>query len=167
MTVIIHFFLAVKFCPAYKWVLQLFVLTLLLAVISYCCVFLFLENHFLEFPLWCNRKWIQLVPMRTQVQSLASVSESGIRCCCELQCRSQTQLGYCVAIAMTKASRCRSNSTPSLGTSICHNCGPKKQKTKTNQRWRAYIYCALICRRRLWKAKLGCWDHNVVTTHQI
>ena len=37
--------------------------------------------------------------MRTQVQSLASLSGLRIRRCCELWCRSQTQLGSRVAVA--------------------------------------------------------------------
>ena len=52
--------------------------------------------------------------MRTQVPSLASFSGLGIRCCCELWCRVG---GY------------SSNSTPSLGTSICHGYSPKKTHT--------------------------------------
>ena len=36
--------------------------------------------------------------------------------CCELWCRSQTRL--------------RSNLTPSLGTSICRGCGPKKDQKR-------------------------------------
>ena len=39
-------------------------------------------------------------------------------------------LGSVVAVAAVQASSCSSNSTPSLGTSICHRGGPKKQKLK-------------------------------------
>ena len=35
-----------------------------------------------------------------------------------------------VAVAVALAGSRSSNSTPSLGTSICHRCGPKKQKKK-------------------------------------
>ena len=35
-----------------------------------------------------------------------------------------------VAVAVVQASRCSSNWTPSLGTSICYGCSPKKQKKK-------------------------------------
>ena len=38
------------------------------------------------------------------------------------------QLQFCVAVAW--ASSCSSDLTPSLGTSICHTCGPKKKQTK-------------------------------------
>ncbi len=37
---------------------------------------------------------------RIQVQSLALLSGLKIQCCCELWCRSQMQLGSCVAVAV-------------------------------------------------------------------
>ena len=40
----------------------------------------------------------------------------------------QTQLGSGVAVAV--AGNCSSYLTPSLGTSICHRCGPKKKKIR-------------------------------------
>ena len=40
------------------------------------------------------------------------------------------RLGSFIAVALVSASSCSSNSTPSLGTSICHRCGPKKKKIK-------------------------------------
>ena len=43
------------------------------------------------------------------------------------------QLRSGVAVAMMEASSCSSDSTPSLGTSICHRCGPKESKNKTKQ----------------------------------
>ena len=66
--------------------------------------------------------------MRMQVWSLTSLSGSGIWHCRELCCRSQTQLGSHVAVAVVWPSSCSSDSAPSLGTSICHGCIPKKQK---------------------------------------
>ena len=56
------------------------------------------------------------------------LSELRIRCCCELWCTSQTQLGsgFAVAVAVAKAGSCSSDSTPGLGTSICCECGPKE-----------------------------------------
>ena len=65
-----------------------------------------------------------------RVWSLASLSRLRIWRCRELQCRSQTQLGS--GVAMVQASSCSSDQTPSLGTSICHGRGPKKQKTQNN-----------------------------------
>ena len=47
-----------------------------------------------------------------------------------LWCRLQTRLGSHVAVAVAWASSYSSDSTPSLGTSICHECGPKKTKKK-------------------------------------
>ena len=66
--------------------------------------------------------------MRTQVRSLASLSGLRVQCCCELWCRSKTWLRSGIAVAVVKASSCCSNSTPSLGTSICLVCSPKKPK---------------------------------------
>ena len=50
-------------------------------------------------------------------------------------CRSQTQLRshVAVAVAVVQADRCSSDSTPSLGTSICCRCSPKKQKIKNKK----------------------------------
>ena len=70
--------------------------------------------------------------MRLQVQSLALLSGLRIQHCRELWCRSQTQLGsgVDVAVAVAVAGSCSSDQTPSLGTSICCECGPKEQKKK-------------------------------------
>ena len=46
----------------------------------------------------------------------------------DLWCRSQMGLRSCIAMAVMQASSCSSDSTPSLGTSMCHGCGPKKKK---------------------------------------
>ena len=46
----------------------------------------------------------------------------------ELGCRLQMWLRSPVAVAVVWAGSCRSDSTPSLGTSIGCGCGPKKQK---------------------------------------
>ena len=42
----------------------------------------------------------------------------------------RTQLRYGDAVAVAEASRCSSDSTPSLGTSICRGCSPKKTQNK-------------------------------------
>ena len=65
-----------------------------------------------------------------QVRSLASISGLGIRRCCELWYRSQTQLGSQVAVPVVWAGSYSSDSTPSLGSSICRRCGPQKPKKK-------------------------------------
>ena len=53
-----------------------------------------------------------------------------IRCCHELQCRSQTWLRSGIAAPVVQASGYNSNLLPSLGTSIWHRCSPEKQKIK-------------------------------------
>ena len=68
--------------------------------------------------------------MRLQVRSLASFSGLRIKHCHELWCRSQMQLGSGVAVAVVWPSSCSSDLTPSLVTSICRGCGPKKKKKK-------------------------------------
>ena len=64
---------------------------------------------------------------------LALLSGLRIRRCHELWCRSQIWLRSGVAVAVVQAGSCSSNSTPSLGTSICCRCGPKKTKNKQNK----------------------------------
>ena len=68
--------------------------------------------------------------MRLWVWSLASLSGLRSRRCRELWCRSQTWLGSSIAVAVVQACCCSSDLTPSLGTSICRRCGPKKKKKK-------------------------------------
>ena len=71
----------------------------------------------------------RLASMRTQVQSLAPLSGLRIRCGRELRCRSQTLLrsGVAAAVAVAQAGGYSSDSTPSLGTSLCRRCSPKEQ----------------------------------------
>ena len=78
---------------------------------------------------------IPLISMGMWVRSLALISGSGIRHCCELWCRSQVQLGSQVAMAaaVAVAGSCSSNLTPSLGTSIHCRCSLKKEN-KTKQK---------------------------------
>ena len=81
--------------------------------------------------------------MRFQVRSLTLLSGLRIWHCRELWCKVQTQLGSGIAVAVVQASSCSSNQTPSLGTSICRDCGPKKpknKKTKQNKKT-AYLTC--------------------------
>ena len=44
------------------------------------------------------------------------------------------RLGSHVAVAVAYAGSCSSDSTPSLGTSICPGCGPKKEKKKKEKK---------------------------------
>ena len=83
-------------------------------------------------PVVAQQKQIQLVSVRIRVRSLASLSGSGICRCHELWCRLQKQLRSFVAVAVTVS--CSSDSTPSLGTSICYRSSPKKKKEKKKNR---------------------------------
>ena len=71
-----------------------------------------------------------------QVLSLASLGGLRIQGCHELWCRSQMQLESGIAVAVAKAGSCSSDYTPSLGTSICHECGHRKDKKKKKERER-------------------------------
>ena len=77
----------------------------------------------------------QLASMRTQVQSLTLLSGLRIWHCCELWCRLQAWLGsrmaVAVAVAVAVASSYHSDWTPSLGTSMCRGCSPKKPPQKS------------------------------------
>ena len=81
-------------------------------------------------PIVARWKRIQLGTMRLQVPSLASLSGLEIQRCRELWCRSQVQIGSRVAVALAQAGGYSSDKIPSLGTSICHGCGPKRTKKK-------------------------------------
>ena len=79
-----------------------------------------------------QQKQIRLGSMRLWVRSLASFSGLRIGCCCELGCRSQTRLRSGIAVSVVSAGSCSSDLTPSLGTSMCCGCSPKKTKDKNN-----------------------------------
>ena len=66
--------------------------------------------------------------MRMWVRSLASLSGLRIQHSCELWCRSQMLLRSWVAVALAKAGSCSSDLIPSLGTSMCHRCGPRHKR---------------------------------------
>ena len=68
--------------------------------------------------------------MRMQVPSLALLSKLRIWPFCELWCRSKMWLRFHIAVAVVQASSYSSDSTPSLGISVCRRCGPKKQSKK-------------------------------------
>ena len=61
--------------------------------------------------------------------------------CHELWCRLQTLLGSHVALAVVQAGSCTSNLTPSLRTSICRGCDPKKTKKKKKESNTLPILC--------------------------
>ena len=68
----------------------------------------------------------QIVSVRMQVQSLASLSGLRIWHCSKLLQRSQMWLGSGIAVAGS----CSSDSTPSWGASVCYRCGCKKGEKK-------------------------------------
>ena len=69
-----------------------------------------------------------LVFMRIWVSSLALFSGLRSRHCRELWCRSQAQLGSCIAVAVVYTGSYSSYLTPSLGTSKRRWCNPKGEK---------------------------------------
>ena len=71
-----------------------------------------------------------------QVRSLASLSGLRIRHSHELWCRSQMQLTSGISASLAQAGSCNSDLTPSLGTSTCHGCSPKKHKERERERER-------------------------------
>ena len=74
-------------------------------------------------------QWLMnLTSMCEDVRSLTLLSGLRIQHCLELWYKLETWLRSRVAVV--QASSCSSNSTPSLGSSICHRCGPKKTKDK-------------------------------------
>ena len=77
--------------------------------------------------------------MRLMVRSLALLSGLSR----ELWYRSQMQLRSGVAVAVAWVSSYRSDSTPSLGTSIYHGCGPKKEKEKSTPLMFVYLKVGL------------------------
>ena len=87
-----------------------------------------------EFPSWPSSNEIRLISMRMWSPPLAWLSGLRIRCCCELWGRSQMWLGSGIVVAVLQSGSYSSDWTSSLGTSICHTCGPKKTKqNKTPQ----------------------------------
>ena len=98
--------------------------------------------------------------MRTQVRSQALLSGLKIRCCRELWCRSQ--LGSRVAAALVQDNGCSSDWTPSLGTSTCHGCGPKK-KCKRSKAVSEQVGCEIQGEAECHEATQG---EGPVTCHQ-
>ena len=74
-----------------------------------------IKTRLLELPLWLSGLRTQLVAMRMQVQSLASLSGLRVWHCHKLQRRSQMLLRSSIAVAVVQAGSCSSNSTPQPG----------------------------------------------------
>ena len=86
----------------------------------------YLKNRLAGVSIVDQQNQTQLGSMRMWAPSLASLSGLRIQCCHELWYRSQIRLGSGVSVAVVQAGSCSSDSTPSLGTSICHRCSTKK-----------------------------------------
>jgi len=99
-----------------------------MVIITFTEVFWFKKKIFVRVSIMVQWKQIWLGTMRLQVWSLALLSGLRIGHCHELWCRSQTLFRSGVSVAVAKAGSCSSDLTPSLGTSICHRCSPKKQQ---------------------------------------
>ena len=104
-----------------------------------------------EFPSWLSGLKNWLVSIRIWVQSLAFLNGLRIQPCCELWCRSQTQFGFLIAVAVAKAGSCSSDLIPSLGTSICCGYGPKKSET-----WPKKMHAKCFVRMLWWGG--GCTE---------
>ena len=82
------------------------------------------------------------------VPSLALLNGLNIQCCHNLWCRFQMQLRSNIAVVVVYAYSCSSSLIPSLVTSVCHRCGPKKKKkiikTMLGGWGRGYIYFLLV-----------------------
>ena len=94
------------------------------------CLHHMLKKETAGVPMLAQWKRILLVSMRMWVPSLASLSGSGIRHCCELWCKSQKWLRCCTAVAVAQVGSCSSAWTPSPGTSYATGVALKKKKKK-------------------------------------
>ena len=85
--------------------------------------------------------------MRMWGQSLVSLGKLRIHCH-ELWCGSQMWLRSCVAVAVAVAGSCSSDSTSSLGTSICHDYLALKKK-KVKRKKERFLPCRVVVRIKL------------------
>ena len=101
--------------------------------LAYASSFFPVKKSQIGVPYVAQWKQIWLGTMRLWVQSLASFSGLRIWQCHELWCTSQMWPRSGVTVAVAVSSSCSSDSTPSLGTSICCGFSPKKEKKKKSQ----------------------------------
>ena len=111
--------------------------------------------------------------MRLRARSLPLLSGLTIRRSCELWCRLQRWLRSQVAMTVVSAGSYSSDSTLSLGTSMCHWCGPKKTTTTTTKNYRyivpsKYIYpdfSRFHCKNSLYRNSHFFLSPSQVCTH--
>ena len=108
-------------------------------------------------------KWIWLVFMRTWVRPLASFSGLRIRSCHKLWCRSQVQLGSCIAVSVAKAGSCSSDSPlpgnfqmPWVWTLKDKNTVDGQQGPMVYHRVIYTILCDTLYGKRIWKGVYIC-----------
>ena len=102
----------------------------------------------IEVPTVVQGKWIQLVSMRMQVQSLALLSGSGILHCCELWCRLQMWLRS--GIAVNCGVGCRRGIDPVL---LCLWHRPEAAATLGPLAWEPPYAVGVALRRQKTKKK--------------
>ena len=105
--------------------------------LNYCCVLrkafgFFNKMPCSEFQLWFSGLRTQLVSMRMWVWSLALMRGLRIWHCLKPQHSSQMRLRSGAAVAVVETGS--SDSTPSLGTSMWHRCGPEKTPPKRKKK---------------------------------
>ena len=73
-------------------------------------------------------------PMRTQDRSLASIQWIKDLALLRAVVEVTDEAPICCSVAVVQVGGCSSNSTPSLGTSTCCECGPKKKKERKKRK---------------------------------
>ena len=111
---------------------------------STCLMFVEKLQPLREFPLWLSGNELSSIH-EDPGSTLALLSQLRILHCHELWYSSQRWLRSCVAVAVTQASSYSSDSTPSLGSSICHEYSPKKTKPKKQK----YFSLPLVPKNKL------------------
>ena len=90
-----------------------------------------MKAPFAGIPIVAQQKEIQLVSMRMQVQSLASLCGLGIGVA--VSCGAVHRRGSDPAWLWHRSAAVAPISTPSLGTYICHKCGPGNKEGRKKE----------------------------------
>ena len=95
-------------------------------------------------PIVARWRWIWLASMRMHVCSLVLLSGLRIWCCCELWCRSQTQLGILHCCGCGVGQQLQFWLDPQLGNLLMlWVCGPKRMPKKKKSREHT-LGCSLV-----------------------